>query len=134
MRASKLAAVALSAAYFFAANCRFICAAGVPDIPVAAAEGSCHHQGESQDQSEGSAPLCCTNHLDSSSALLPVVVSFYDASVLMGVLPLAVSGVLLPLPRPAAYWEDRGPPLTVSQVLASSSSGPRAPPSFLVVL
>ena len=134
MSASKLVAVALSAAYFFAANCRFICAAGMPDVPVAAAEGSCHHQDEPQDQSEGSAPLCCTNHLDSVSALLPAVVSFYDVSVLIGVLPLAVFEIMLPLPRPAAFWEDRGPPLTVSQVLASSSSGPRAPPSSLVVL
>lgn len=124
----------LSVVYFFAANCRFICAAGMPDRPVAAAEGSCHHQGESQDQSEGSAPLCCTNHLDSVSVLLPAVVSFYDVSILVDVLPLAVSDVVLSSPRLAAFWEDRGPPLIVSQILASSSSGPRAPPSSSVVL
>lgn len=129
--------MALVAGYFFAANCRFVCALGMPDRSPAVAEhhetndaGACHNQDESKDHS---AP-CCATHLDTDSVLLPTVVALQNASSLIAVLPNTASRILLPLPRWPSFWEDRGPPLIISQVLASSSRGPRAPPLPTVVL
>jgi hypothetical protein len=144
VRAKKIVAVVVATGYFFALNCRFVCAMEMPNYsPVAVEqheksdEGACHHQDESKDESDGqkshSAP-CCMTHLDDASALLPTVVVLHDAASLIAVLPIAVSGIVLPMPRLPSFWADRGPPLIVFQVLASSSRGPRAPPSPTVVL
>lgn len=144
VRAKKIVAVVLAAGYFFALNCRFACAMGMPNYsPVAVEhheksdEGACHHQDQSKDESDGqkshSAP-CCMTHLDDASALLPAAVALHDAASLVAVFPIVVSGIVIPMPRLPSFWEDRGPPLIISQVLASSSRGPRAPPSPTVVL
>ncbi|MEK7232533.1 MAG: hypothetical protein AAB268_01850 [Elusimicrobiota bacterium] len=144
MKAKKLVAVALVAGYFFAANCRFICAMGMPDRSSVVAEhrdtndaGACHRRGEPKDESDGqkdhSAP-CCATHLDSDSVLLPTVVTLQNFPYLVAVLPNVGSKIVLPLPRLPSFWEDRGPPLINSQIIASSSCGPRAPPFPAVVL
>lgn len=136
--------MALVAGYFFAANCRFVCAMGMTDRSPVVAEhhdtndaGACHRQDGAKDQSDGqkdhSAP-CCATHLDSDAVLLPAVVTLQNVSSLFAVLPNAVSRILLPLPLLPSFWEDRGPPLIISQFLASSSCGPRAPPFPTVVL
>jgi hypothetical protein len=136
--------MALVAGYFFAANCRFVCAMVMPGRSPVVAEhhdtndaGACHHQDESKDQSDGqkdhSAP-CCATHLDCDSVLLPTDVTLQNFPFLIADLPNAVSKMLLPVPRLPSFWEDRGPPLIISRILASSSCGPRAPPFPTVVL
>ena len=141
--AKKILALALAAAYFGAANCRFACAMGLsaPAPAVAAGHGesgesACHHRDETQNQSQkrGDPAPCCMSHFDNALALLPANVATAKAPLVASLVPAVPPLMDIPLVRVRAYGENHGPPLVAFEGLDPSSVGPRAPPSFLVVL
>ena len=138
MRAKTFIALALAAAYFGVASCRFACAMTMSGAPAAASvqapgmEGCHHHHAPSKKRGDrrGQAP-CCMSQSGDAPALVPGVVALNEVSteVVAVVAAEAIEAPVLEQP----FAESQGPP-RAAQILESPSLSPRAPPFPSVVL
>jgi hypothetical protein len=137
----KLLSLALAAAYLTVGACRFACAATMPaERPLAASVQrhelpACHHHarqsGGAEHGHQHPGP-CCVAQAEGAAALLP---SHPAIPPLVPVFDLAYETPAFSALAPVrSFAAGRDPPWIACQVVDSSQSGPRAPPSLLAVL